>query len=285
MAVRFNRFSSPTNEFLTEQLGAVPLRLDSAAAVVAAPLAPDRPTEALDGAQGLVARTRAGAVLLPRPGVAAGRDDRVGAPHRDRVAAGATVIGAICGHRGDPLALRDLRQQAGQHRRIAHGAVGELDRANFQRRLVHGQMHLAPHAAPSPAMLARMPFALPADLDATRHRPRTDGGRWLAVHEQVQRPARAPAGQLDGQRLLSPTQRRVVRYWPVQACEPKQARHEARRLPKRQAEQDLHRQARLNGGIAIDRLRAALARRCRMPGCRRIEPDGQKPTLTRAAAS
>jgi hypothetical protein len=61
------------HELLSEQLEAVHLGLGAAAAVVAGPLAPKRPAEALDGAQGFVPRCRTGAVLLPRLGVPARR--------------------------------------------------------------------------------------------------------------------------------------------------------------------------------------------------------------------
>ena len=48
----------------------------------------------------------------------------------------------------------------------AHGACGDLDGPDLQRHLVHGEMDLAPHAPASPAVLACMPFAFAADLDA-----------------------------------------------------------------------------------------------------------------------
>lgn len=108
------------------------------------------------------------------------------------------------------------------------------------------------NAPPGPAVLARVPLALAPNLDAG------------AVHEQVQRAARAPAGQAHGERLLASAERRMARHRPVQTSWLWQARDEAGRLPQGQAEQDLHRQARLDRRIAADRLRAALAgwRRC-----------------------
>ena len=124
------------------------------------------------------------------------------------------------------------------------------------------------NAPPGPAVLARVPLALAPNLDAG------------AVHEQVQRAARAPVGQLHGERLLASAERRMVRHRPVQTSWLQQARDEAGRLPQWQAEQDLHRQARLDRRIAVDRLRAALAGWCRMPGRRRVEPDGQRSALT-----
>ena len=46
-----------------------------------------------------------------------------------------------------------------------------------------------------------------------------------AVNEQVQRGIGAPIGDLDGQCLLLPAQRRVIRHSPVQFGQPPQAGH------------------------------------------------------------
>lgn len=101
------------HEPLTEQLEAIHLGLDTASAVIAGPLSPERPAEAYECAQVLVAALGTWTVLLPRPGVPARRDDRIGASRGDGIAAGATVIGAVGDDRRDRLALRDLRQQLG----------------------------------------------------------------------------------------------------------------------------------------------------------------------------
>jgi hypothetical protein len=151
---------------------------------MAGPLPPERPTEALHSAQGFVSTPGAWAVRLPRLCVPARRNDRLGAPQGDGVAAGAPVLGAVGGDGRDRLALGDLRQQAGQHGRVADPAVGDLDGSNLPVRrgngppgrflilltLVDGQMNLALRAlsaigpramadAPTgPAMLAGVPF-------------------------------------------------------------------------------------------------------------------------------
>jgi hypothetical protein len=65
-------------EPLAEQLDAAHLGLDAAAVVVATPLPRERPAEAPNGTQSLVAACRAMASRLPALGVPAGRDDRVG---------------------------------------------------------------------------------------------------------------------------------------------------------------------------------------------------------------
>jgi len=71
-------------------------------------------------------------------------------------------------------------------------------------------------------MLARMPLAF--DLDPG------------AVDQQVQRPLRAAAGDVHGQRLLAAALRAEVRHRPVEADQPQQALDKAGRLAKRHAE-------------------------------------------------
>jgi hypothetical protein len=143
--------------------------------------------------------------------------ERLGVLHRDGVAAGARIVGTVGRDGRDRLIAGDLRQQAGQHGRIAHAALGDLDRTHFHGRLVDSQVDLAPHAPLRPAMLARVPFALAAHLDPG------------AVHEQVKRTAGAPVGELHGQGLLPAAQRREIRHRPVEARELEQARDEAGR--------------------------------------------------------
>ena len=55
------------------------------------------------------------------------------------------VIGAVGGDGRDRLISGDLRQQAGQHGCVAHGAVGYLDRTHFHSRLVDAEVDLAPY--------------------------------------------------------------------------------------------------------------------------------------------
>ena len=70
---------------------------------------------------------------------------------------------------------------------------------------------------------------------------------------------------VDGKRLLATAKRAEVRHIPVQANKAKQALDEPGRLPQRQAEKDLHRQAGLDGSVAVNRLSTTLARRLRRP--------------------
>ncbi len=63
------------------------------------------------------------------------------------------------------------------------------------------------------------------------------------------------------------------RHRPVQPRQPQQARDEARRLSQRQAEQDLDREARLNGGVREGVLPSALARR--YTGCQAMPGSSQ----------
>jgi hypothetical protein len=94
-----------------------------------------------------------------------------------------------------------------------------------------------------------VPFVFALDLDAVRHRPRTDGGRSLVVDQQVQRPLGAAIRDVDGQRLVTAAQRADVGHRPVEPDQPQQTVDEPGRLPERQAEQHLFREARLDGGV------------------------------------
>ena len=93
-----------------------------------------------------------------------------------------------------------------------------------------GECMHSPRGRPRPG--PRCPCCLPPARALRSDVPRGD--------QKMQRPTRAPVGQLDGQRLLAPAERRDVRHRPVQPCELQQARHEAGRLPEQQAKQDLH---------------------------------------------
>src|SRR6056297_1718539 len=97
--------------------------------------------------------------------------------------------------------------------------------------------------------------------------------------QKVQRPLRAPIGNGHGQGFLSPAQRAEIRHRPVDADQAQQALHEPGRLSERHAEEGLHRQARLDRGIAVLWLPASLARWRRHPGHVRIEPDRQGAAL------
>lgn len=75
--------------------------------------------------------------------------------------------------------------------------------ADVRSGCVHCKMDLAPLAPPLNTMLADLPLAISEELNAG------------AVHEQVQRPIGTPVGDLNGQCLLTSTQRRIVRHGPV----------------------------------------------------------------------
>ena len=97
-----------------------------------------------------------------------------------------------------------------------------------------------------------------------------------AVDQQVQRPFGPAVGNIHGQGLLAAGQRAEVGHRPVEADQPQQALDEAGLLPKRHAKQDLHRKARLNGGIAVGMLAATPACRHGIPAHLGIEPDRQR---------
>lgn len=84
--------------------------------------------------------------------------------------------------------------------------------------------------------------------------------------------------EVNGQRLLAAAQGAEIRHIPVQANPPKQAFDEPGRLPQSHPEQDFHRQAGLDGGIAVDGLSPPLACWLCRPRHVRIEPDRQRST-------
>ena len=88
-----------------------------------------------------------------------------------------------------------------------------------------------------------------------------------------------PQQHIDGEGLLSAAKRAKVGHRPAEADQAQQALDEPGRLPQRQAEQHLHGEASLDGGIAILRLPASLTSGCRHPRHVRIEPDRQGATL------
>lgn len=103
---------------LAEQLEAVHLRLDQAAAMIAAPLFPDLSAKPFHRAERLVAGIDAGPILDPWLAIAAYGNDRVRTPRGDRGTAFLGVVGTITTDDGDPLAGRDLRQQTRQCCRV-----------------------------------------------------------------------------------------------------------------------------------------------------------------------
>ena len=130
-------------------------------------------------------------------------------------------------------------------------------------------MHLAPLAPALNTVLAGLPFTVAEELDAS------------AVNQQVQRPIGAPIRDLDGERLLPPTQGRVIRHGPVQVRHLQQAGDHPGRLPQRQLEQDLDGQAKLDRGISEHGRATGLAIRQRKPGHVLVQPDQQRPALAK----
>src|SRR6056297_953290 len=97
----------------------------------------------------------------------------------------------------------------------------------------------------------------------------TDSVRWAYA---------APPGPRS-HLTLAPAQSAEIRHRPLEADQPQKALDEACGLPEGHAEEDPHRQARLDRGIAILRLPASLAGRRRHPDHVRIEPDRQGAAL------
>src|SRR6056297_953708 len=246
------------------------LRFDATSAVVSAPSSPERAAKIFRSAQGLVTSHGSGGDGLPRLRVLAGRYDGMSATVSDRIMALAGVVGAVSGDAADLLALRYLAEQVGQHRCIADMAPGDLDGSNLQRLLVDPEMDLAPDAPFGAAVLACMPFAFAFDLDAG------------AVDQQVKWPPGAPIRDVYGECLLATGQCVEVRDRPVETDQAQQAFDEAGRLPQGHAEQNLHGQERLDGGVAVALLAATLACRRGLPAHLGVEPDCQRaPALER----
>lgn len=207
------------------------------------------------------------AILFPRAAVFADRDDRDGLPLDDGGVAPARVVGAVGGYRADLLVRRDLAEQVGEHGAVAVPAGGEFHGADVGCGWVHGQMHLAPLATALRAMLARLPFAVAEELDPG------------AVDQQVQRAICAAIGNLDGQGLLPPAEGGKVRHGPVQASQPEQAGHHPGGLAQRELEENLDRQAELNGRIGKHRWPSRPRVTRREPGHLLVDPDQQRPPL------
>ena len=165
---------------------------------------------------------------------------------------------------------------------MARVAAGDLDCTDLQGPLGHGRMDLAPFAGPrhgserpwrtrlrAPPCLRACRSPIPRTLVPAR--PMSKGAAGRRRHGG----AIATAGVL--------CRRQGVERSGTGRSSPAgfgKARDEARRLATRQAGQDLGCQAGPDRGGAADRLAAALARWRRVPGRRRIEPDGQRSTRT-----
>jgi len=131
------------------------------------------------------------------------------------------VVSAVRSDAGDFLIGWDMAEQLGQHRRIPNVAAGDLDGANFQCLLINPEVDLPPDAAFGPTVLARVPFPFALNLDPS------------AVDQQMQRPLRAPMGDIHGQCLLPTAEGAEIRHRPVQANQAQQALDKTSRLPRR----------------------------------------------------
>lgn len=77
--------------------------------------------------------------------------------------------------------------------------------------------------------------------------------------QPVQRALRATIWDARVEGLLAPGQRAEIRHRPVETGQLQQARREPGRLPKRHAEEDFDREARLDGCVAVGPLAATFA--------------------------
>ena len=98
--------------------------------MVSAPTSPDRLTEVLRGAEGLVPGNGGGRRWLPGLGVPARRDDGMGASVCNGVVAPARVAGSVCRDLGDLHIGGDLVEKLRQHGRIPDVTSGNLDGAD-----------------------------------------------------------------------------------------------------------------------------------------------------------
>ena len=96
--------------------------------------------------------------------------------------------------------------------------------------------------------------------------------------QQVQRPLGAAIRDIRSEGLLTAGQRAEVWHRPVQTDQSKQALDLTGRLPQSRAEQHLHRQASLNGGITVGLLSATPAPRRGIPDHLGVEPNRQRVT-------
>lgn len=117
------------------------------------------------------------------------------------------------------------------------------------------------------AMLAGVPLPFTIKFDLS------------TVDQVVKRTMRLPAQQVDGKALLATARGAEIRHIPVQADQPKQALDEPRGPPQGHAEQQLHRQACLDGGVAVNWLSPTLGSRLRRPHRVRIKSDRQQSSI------
>ncbi len=154
---------------------------------------------------------------------------------------------------------------------IANPAAGDLDGPDFQRFRIDPEVNLAPvPRLRRPVFLCR-PLAVACRLHTG------------AVDQEVQRTGAGTVGDVDGQGLLAAAQCAEVRHRPIQTGQFQKACHHPCRLPKRQSEERLQRQAGLDRGVGENGLPPALAGRRGQPLGLGIEPDRHEPRFASAA--
>ena len=113
----------------------------------------------MTGFERLVAHARTHQRRLPRLAVLERGNNRLRPALKDRRMANLGVIGTVGTDAGYRFLERYLSQQLGQHGRVAHAVVGDLDGSDLQRVGVNAQVHLAPLPPVLGAVLFAFPFA------------------------------------------------------------------------------------------------------------------------------
>ena len=251
---------------LTEKFEAAHFRLHEATPMIAGPCLPYFSAKAARGGQDGIASFSAGMLILPWLGVLAGWDDGLHTALRNSPMAALGVIGAITIDARDALPLDDLLEQARQHRGVAGGVVGHLDRPDLQRIGVNVQVDLAPLTTIIGSMLLRFPLAFAKHLDAR------------AIDQHVQSRGGRPSVNHHRQALPAPADGAEVRHLPVQAGQVEQALRHSHRLAQGQVEQALDRQAELNRCLAVLRDSPAVAAGAAVPAHVLVQLDEQRAT-------
>lgn len=95
----------------------------------AAPLA-DRSAQSFDCPERFIEDSRTGTILFPKSPAAADRNNRMSSARSNCTMALPGVVCAVSTDTVDLRILRDLRQQIGEHRRIAVSVGGDLSNVN-----------------------------------------------------------------------------------------------------------------------------------------------------------
>jgi hypothetical protein len=243
------------------------LRFEAALAVVFTPPSPHGAAQASLRLDRFVSGSGSSARRLPRFGVLARRDLRMGVSGGNRLVAFARVVSVVCRDGPQPLFGWDLVEQLGQHGSITYIACRDLHSLNVKCFLVDSDGYLALYPAFRAAVLAGVPCAFTLGFDAG------------TIDQKVQRAVAALIWQAHVQCLLAATQGAEIWHCPVQPDRSPQTFRELGRLPKWHTKWDLQRQASLNGGVTALLLPTALAARRRRPNHLGIKPDRPRSAL------